>query len=119
MSNIPETHEAIGQLAAGAPITSFRLPTPKPGRDQVLVRVEWIAGTPVTVWMIDFQIADPSYPFVIGESIAGKVVAAGEDVKHVNVGDTILSFSFSPDDSTQRGAQEYVLLDYWKVGKAS
>lgn len=117
MTTIPETHHAVGQLAAGAPLTSFELPTPKPGRDQLLVRVLWAAVTSVNVWIVDFQLSDPAYPFVPGSSIAGEVVAVGEGLEH-KVGDRILSFNFS-DEASGKASQEYALLSKWNVGKVS
>ena len=116
MTSIPTTHEAVGQLTAGGPVTSFRMPTPRPENDQVLVHVQWVAGTPVAVWSVDFQLTNPAYPYVIGENIVGEVVAIGDGVDHVKVGDKILAFSFT-EESYGRASQEYALLSMWSVGK--
>jgi len=111
-----ETHEAVGQQAAGAPITSFRLPTPKPGQDQVLVRVQWTAAAAVHVWVVDYQMANPKYPYVIGANVVGDVVAVGEEVTDLEPGDKILSFSIA-DDAYARASQDYALLSKWSVGR--
>jgi len=115
MSAIPESHEAVGQQVAGSPITSFRLPTPKPGRDEVLVHVQWTVGSPVTVWIIDYKATDPKYPFVVGENVVGDIVAVGEGVTDLKPGDKILSFSM--DETETRASQEYALLSKYSVGK--
>ncbi|KAH8100045.1 GroES-like protein [Cristinia sonorae] len=116
MTSIPETHEAVGQLAPNSELTSFRLPTPAPGPDQVLVRVQWSAGSPVTVWIVDFKVTNPQYPLVVGENIVGEVVAIGQGVTDFKVGDVVLSFSFT-DEAHGRASQEYALLSKWNVGK--
>ncbi|TCD65679.1 hypothetical protein EIP91_002306 [Steccherinum ochraceum] len=103
MTVLPETHEAVGQLEAGAALSAFQLPTRKP-------------GTAVTVWIVDFRLADPQYPFVVGENLVGDVVAVGEGVTDVKPGDKVLSFSFVPENYG-KASQEYALLSKWVVGK--
>ncbi|TCD68534.1 hypothetical protein EIP91_010459 [Steccherinum ochraceum] len=116
MSTIPQTHEAVGLTAKGEPLSSFQVSTPKPGPEEVLVKVEWTAGTSVTVWILDFKVIDPGYPFVVGENVVGEVVAVGEGVDEVKVGDRVVSFSFS-DGVAGKASQEYAILSKWSIGK--
>ncbi len=61
-------------------------------RDQVLVRVEYvgICGSDIHYYetgRIGPYVVEP--PFVLGHEVSGKVVALGEDVSHLQIGDSV------------------------------
>lgn len=69
-------------------LTDEEVPTPVIGRDEVLVQAQAQAVDPV-----DYKIAegmlDGQVPMILGSTVAGEVIAVGEDVTSVNVGDRV------------------------------
>ncbi|TCD61389.1 hypothetical protein EIP91_008526 [Steccherinum ochraceum] len=63
---------------------------PAPGAGEVLVRVEAAALNPIDWKAHDFDFAISEYPAIIGSDSAGVVVALGNDVENVKVGDKVL-----------------------------
>ena len=73
------------------------LPVPRPGPDQVLVRLD-SAG--IGVWdpyvrSGEVQLGPSRFPQVIGNDGAGEVVATGDDVRRFHVGDRVYAYSFA------------------------
>ena len=71
-------------------ITLADLPTPAPGRTQVLVRVLAAGVGPWDGWILAGRsaLAQP-LPLTLGADFAGEVVALGEDVSGLSVGDSV------------------------------
>ena len=69
-------------------LTDEEVPTPVIGRDEVLVQAQAQAVDPV-----DYKIAEGmlggQVPMILGSTVAGEVIAVGEDVTSVNVGDRV------------------------------
>jgi len=70
---------------------------PQPAAGQVLIRVEAAGLNPVDWKVHDYGILVKSYPVVLGFDGAGVVVAVGENVTNVAVGDKILYEAFYGD----------------------
>lgn len=115
MSVIPSKHLAVGLTSAESGVVSFEVPTPEPGRDEVLVRVQWAAVSFLELWQADFKLM-PQYPQILGISTVGEVVKAGEDAD-VDVGDTIVAFAMLSNQ--ERSFQEYALFSKYHVGKVN
>ncbi|CAL1716449.1 unnamed protein product [Somion occarium] len=114
MSKIPSKHLAIGLASPTSGIVALEQPTREPGSDEALIRVLYAAVSNLELWQADFRLGVTDYPFILGISLAGEVVKAGQDAG-VKVGDNIISFSFAPGEA--KAFQEYALLSNWKVGK--
>jgi NADPH:quinone reductase-like Zn-dependent oxidoreductase len=96
--DVPPTMRAAVLHAAGGP-DAFRLedvPTPRPGRDEVLVRVR-AAGVSYrdVVERNGTYRRDVTFPLIVGLEIAGEVVEVGADVRDLKPGDRVCSKAFS------------------------
>ena len=101
---IPASMSAIRLRASGEPATldHVRIPTPRPGRGEVLVRVHAAAITRDELeWPADRLPATPSYEF------SGVVAAVGEEVGDVAIGELVYALSGFDHDGA---AAEYIVL---------
>jgi NADPH:quinone reductase-like Zn-dependent oxidoreductase len=92
-ASIPAHMKAAAFDRYGGPevLHTETLPVPRPGRDQVLVRLD-SAG--IGVWdpfvrSGEVELGPSTFPRVIGNDGAGEVVAAGDRVQRVSVGDRV------------------------------
>jgi NADPH:quinone reductase-like Zn-dependent oxidoreductase len=72
------------------------LPEPRPGADEILVRVRAAGVSPVDWKIREGQLRlfiRPSFPYVLGSDIAGEVVATGAKVRKFKPGDSVVAFS--------------------------
>jgi NADPH:quinone reductase-like Zn-dependent oxidoreductase len=96
------------------PLQVISLPTPTPKNNEVLVRVEWTASTPLDLHQADGGLlVNP--PQVLGDGCAGTVVATGVSVQHLNVGDKVFGFTWRVQQ--EKAHQEYVLAPENLFGK--
>jgi NADPH2:quinone reductase len=66
------------------------VPDPKPGPDQVVVRLRAVGVNPVDVYIRSGAYArKPALPFIPGSDAAGEIEIVGENVKAVAVGDRV------------------------------
>lgn len=93
-------------------------PYPGPGPGQVLVRAVAVAINPLD-WIIqgegNLTYGWLRYPTVLGADVAGEVVAVGDGVTRLSVGDRVVGLSAGTDrDSNQAGEgafQRFVLVE--------
>lgn len=63
-------------------------PDPAPGRDEVVLEVEFAALNPADQYLAQKQYpARPRWPHILGRDAVGRVIAMGSDVKTVSIGD--------------------------------
>lgn len=67
------------------------LPEPEPKPDEVVFRVEAAALNFNDIWAMRGDPIPVVLPHVSGSDAAGEVVAVGEDVRHIQVGDRVVS----------------------------
>jgi propanol-preferring alcohol dehydrogenase len=75
-----------------APRTPLRLadrPAPRPGPEQVLIRVHACGVCRTDLHVVDGELPDPKLPLVPGHEIVGTVAAMGERVDRFAVGDRV------------------------------
>ncbi|MCT2089180.1 quinone oxidoreductase [Micrococcus terreus] len=88
--NLPQTHHAVTIDQPGGPdgLTWSEVPVPQPGPGQVLVRTA-AAGLNFIETYQRSGVYDVDYPFTPGSEGSGTVVALGEGVEGVEVGDRV------------------------------
>ncbi|KAL1957677.1 hypothetical protein VTO42DRAFT_5654 [Malbranchea cinnamomea] len=90
MSSIPETQWAQVCLKVGGPLEYKQIPVPKPGPEDVLVNIKYsgVCHTDLHAVKGDWPLAS-KMPLVGGHEGAGVVVAKGDQVTEVEVGDHV------------------------------
>ncbi len=63
----------------GAPLVLRDLPTPKPAKGQLLVRVAACAVCRTDLHIVDAELPDPKLPLIMGHQIVGQVEEIGEE----------------------------------------
>jgi NADPH2:quinone reductase len=92
MSNVPATMTAIELKTPGGPenLVPGSRPTPKPGKGEVLIKVEAAAiNRPDVLQRQGKYPPPPGAPDTLGLDVAGTVVATGGDVSWPKVGDQV------------------------------
>jgi len=75
--SIPETMRAMQLLEPGKPLELRRVPVPRPGQGQVLIRVRACGVCRTDLHILDGELPDPKLPLVPGHEIVGEVVQTG------------------------------------------
>ncbi len=87
-----DTMLAVQKAEAGQGLTVSEVPRPVPGSEDVLVYVEAasICGTDVHIWSWDeWSQRRIKPPLIVGHEFCGTVVAVGDKVRNVHVGDYV------------------------------
>ena len=92
---IPETFLGVGYTRdrAGLPLEAVRVPVPQPAVDQVLIRVAASSLNPLEYKLADLNFMGRTPPVVLGLDLAGVVVAVGQGVKGLAVGDAVAAMA--------------------------
>jgi NADPH:quinone reductase-like Zn-dependent oxidoreductase len=92
---IPETFLGVGYTRdrAGLPLEAVRVPVPQPAADEVLIRVAASSLNPLEYKLADLNFMGRTPPVVLGLDLSGVVVAAGNDVRGVAVGDAVAAMA--------------------------
>ncbi|THH31509.1 hypothetical protein EUX98_g2688 [Antrodiella citrinella] len=88
--SIPSTQKALAILTKQGPWSIITVPVDTPGPGEVLVRVEATALNPVDHKVQSTGRYVTDYPGILGTDTAGVVVAVGEGVTNVAVGDRVV-----------------------------
>ena len=104
LPGIMATHAAIQMVAQRQPLQLAQVPTVEPGDGETLVKVEWVCSTPLDLHQADGGLGT-TYPNIVGDSIAGKIMKLGPNVENLKVGDKVrtLSNSWSSSDLSLTG----------------
>src|SRR6201997_4393252 len=92
---IPETFLGVGYTRdrAGLPLEAVRVAVPQPAADQVLIRVAASSLNPLEYKLADLNFLGRTPPVVLGLDLAGVVVAVGDGVSGVAVGDAVAAMA--------------------------
>jgi NADPH:quinone reductase-like Zn-dependent oxidoreductase len=110
------THSAIVTVGLKAPLGIIQIPTIKPIGEQVRVRVEWTASTPLDLHQNDGGLL-VKHPQVLGDGTTGTVVEVGPEVKRLKVGDEVFGFTWR--NQNEKAHQEFCTTEEWLLGKVS
>jgi NADPH:quinone reductase-like Zn-dependent oxidoreductase len=110
------THSAVATLGLKAPLGIIKVPTIKPVGDQVRVRVEWTASTPLDLHQNDGGLL-VKHPQVLGDGTAGTVIEVAPEVKRLKVGDKVFGFTWR--NQTEKAHQEYCTAEEWLFAKVN
>ncbi|MFP2926089.1 zinc-dependent alcohol dehydrogenase family protein [Pyxidicoccus sp. 3LG] len=80
------TMRAMVLHAPGQPLREERLPIPRPGPEELLLRVRACAVCRTDLHVVDGELRRPKLPLVPGHEIVATVVASGEGVTAFSVG---------------------------------
>lgn len=86
---LPTTMRAMVLEAPGQPLRATEMPIPRPGPDQVLIRVQACGVCRTDLHIVDGELPSPKLPLIPGHEIVGTVVQKGEHVEGFSVGDRI------------------------------
>jgi propanol-preferring alcohol dehydrogenase len=73
----------------GAPLALLEISKPKPGRGQLLVKVNVCAVCRTDLHIVDGELPDPKLPLILGHQIVGRVEEIGVNVEGFSIGDRI------------------------------
>jgi NADPH:quinone reductase-like Zn-dependent oxidoreductase len=108
------THSAIATVGVKSPLAIIQVPTVRPTGEQIRVRVEWTASTPLDLHQNDGGLL-VKHPQVLGDTTAGTVVEAGPDVKRLKVGDKVFGFTWR--SQAEKAQQESCTAEEWLYAK--
>ncbi|EXJ92113.1 hypothetical protein A1O3_00663 [Capronia epimyces CBS 606.96] len=114
MATPTHTHAAVVTVGQGLPLEVHQLPTPVPTADQVRIRNEWTASTPLDLHQADGGLL-VKHPQVLGDTVVGEVVQVGPQVSKLKVGDKVFGFSWRTQ--AEKGQQEFVVASEYLFGK--
>ncbi|KIJ54027.1 hypothetical protein M422DRAFT_25016 [Sphaerobolus stellatus SS14] len=109
------THAAIATTSLGV-VDIIQLPTPEPGNDEVLVRVEYSSVIPFDTYISDKAYYVSSFPLTLGLNAAGTVAKVGPNVSGLKPGDRVATFARA-DEALGKSMQEFALLSKYSVAK--
>src|SRR6201993_1115236 len=92
---IPETFVGVGYTRdrAGLPLEHVRVPVQRAAADQVLIRVAASSLNPLEYKLADLNFMERTPPVVLGLDLAGVVVAVGQGVRGLAVGDAVAAMA--------------------------
>jgi len=86
---IPETMHAMTLHAPGCPLELTEMPIPRPGPDQILIKVRACGVCRTDLHIIDGELPNPKTPLIPGHEIVGRVVMKGERALSFRIGDRV------------------------------
>lgn len=122
MPSVPSKHQAVAIVQPRAPLEILEVDTVPPSHGEIVVRVEWIASTPLNLHNADGGLLVRP-PHIMSGCFAGEVVQLGDlsrsssasSSQNLSVGNKVFGFAFA--ESKQRPMQEYITIPAYLCGK--
>ncbi|KAJ4403229.1 hypothetical protein N0V91_006632 [Didymella pomorum] len=108
------THVAVATVGIKAKLELIEVPSIQPTGNQVRVRNEWTASTPLDLHQNDGGLL-VKHPQVLGDGTAGTVEEVGPDVKKLKIGDKVFGFTWR--SQAEKAHQEFVTAEEWLLAK--
>ncbi|KPI36636.1 Enoyl LovC [Cyphellophora attinorum] len=108
------THPQVVTVALGAPLEVRQVSTRRPKGNEVRVRVEWTASTPLDVHQALGGLLVVKYPQGLGDGTAGTVVSSGPNARY-QVGDKVFGFTWRSNE--EKSHQLYCVAPDILLGK--
>ncbi|KAH7314142.1 chaperonin 10-like protein [Rhexocercosporidium sp. MPI-PUGE-AT-0058] len=108
------THAAVVTASIGGPLKVLQVPTVPPTGDEVQVKVQWTASTPLDLHQNDGGLL-VTHPQVLGDGTAGTVVRVGDGVRRLRVGDKVFGFTWRTQK--EKAHQEYCTAPEYFLAK--
>jgi len=89
MGDLPDTMQAMVLEKAGRPLRAMAVPVPRPGAEQVLVRVRACGVCRTDLHIVDGELPEPKPLLIPGHEIVGTVVQVGDRVGEFAAGDRV------------------------------
>jgi alcohol dehydrogenase, propanol-preferring len=86
---LPETMKAMVLRAPRQSLVLSEIPVPRPGPDQVLIKVHACGVCRTDLHVVDGELPDPKLPIIPGHEIVGSIVRSGDKVKSFAPGERI------------------------------
>jgi len=86
---IPDEMDAMVLDARGQPLQLKKVPTPRPGNEQILIRVLACGVCRTDLHIVDGDLDAPKLPLILGHEIVGEVVAVGSGAARFKRGDRV------------------------------
>lgn len=86
---LPETMRAMLLDAPGRPLRLAKLPVPKPGPGEILIRVEACGVCRTDLHIVDGELAEPKLPLIPGHEIVGRVAMLGDGAARFPLGQRV------------------------------
>jgi len=86
---IPERMRAMVLERQGEPLQLRQVAVPRPGADEVLLKVSACGVCRTDLHIVDGELTEPKLPLILGHQIAGRVAAVGERVDRFRPGDRV------------------------------
>jgi propanol-preferring alcohol dehydrogenase len=86
---LPEEMLAMVYERPGEPLALRTLPLPRPEADQVLIRIAACGVCRTDLHLVDGELPEVPLPVIPGHEIVGRVVALGERVEGLSLGDRV------------------------------
>ncbi|KAI9017128.1 chaperonin 10-like protein [Gaertneriomyces semiglobifer] len=103
------THAAVATVGLKQ-LGILQVPTIEPQGDEVLVRVEWTASTPLDLHQNDGGLL-VTHPQILGDGAAGTVIAVGPAVKRLKIGNKVFGFVWR--EQKEKAHQELCTAPEW------
>jgi len=86
---IPDKMRAMVFQKAGQPLVEMELPVPKPGAQQILIKIHTCGVCRTDLHIVDGDLSQPKENLIPGHEIVGRVAALGGQVENFALGDKV------------------------------